>query len=72
MNGAIAQQHRGVVGTGNGATGYLKDYNYNEALKFRSPPHFLDPLQASWRVLRQGEQSPPCVKTTTACPPGKS
>ena len=72
VNGAIAQLHRGVVGTSNGNTGYIKNYSYNDALKFRSPPHFLDPLQASWRVLRQGEQSPPCVKTAAACPPGTS
>ena len=62
VNGAIAQTHRGVVGTGSGGggnTGYLKDYNYNDTLRYRSPPHFLDPLQSSWRILRQGEQSPP-------------
>jgi hypothetical protein len=62
VNGAIAQTHRGVVGTsrgGGGITGYIKDYNYNETLRYRSPPHFLDPIQTSWRILRQGEQSPP-------------
>jgi hypothetical protein len=62
VNGAIAQTHRGVVGTGSGSgtnTGYLKNYNYNDTLRYRSPPHFLDPLQSSWRILRQGEQSPP-------------
>jgi hypothetical protein len=62
VNGAIAQTHRGVVGTGGGGggnTGYLKNYNYNDTLRYRSPPHFLDPLQSSWRILRQGEQSPP-------------
>jgi len=63
VEGAIAQRHRGVVGTGNGNTGYLKKYSYNQDLKFRSPPHFLDPLQASWRILRQGEQSPACTTT---------
>lgn len=61
VTGAIAQLHRGVVGTGSGTgmNGYIKDYNYDTQLKYRSPPHFLDPLQASWRILRQGEQSPP-------------
>lgn len=73
VDGAIAQRHRGVVGTGNGNTGYIKKYSYNQDLKFRSPPHFLDPLQASWRVLRQGEQSPACVTVANAaCPPGAS
>ena len=75
VDGAIAQRHRGVVGTGNGNTGYIKKYSYNEDLKFRSPPHFLDPLQASWRILRQGEQSPACTTTVNgtvngACLPG--
>ena len=59
VNGAIAQRHRGVVGTSGGNTGYIKSYNYDENLRYRSPPHFLDPIQTSWRILRQGEQSPP-------------
>jgi hypothetical protein len=58
VNGAIAQRHRGVVGQSDG-DGYLKNYNYDENLRYRSPPHFLDPIQTSWRILRQGEQSPP-------------
>lgn len=56
INGAIAQKHRGIVGTG-GGTGYIKDYNYDDRLKYRSPPFFLDPVQASWRILRENEQS---------------
>lgn len=56
VNGAIAQKHRGIVGTG-GGTGYIKSYNYDDRLKYRSPPYFLDPVQASWRVLRQNDQS---------------
>ena len=61
MNGVIAQQHRGVgraSGGGTRRTGYIKNYNYDERLKYRSPPYFLDPVQASWRILRQTEQSP--------------
>jgi len=59
--GAIAQRYRGPVGTGGGggaSTGYLKAYNYNDRLKYREPPFFLDPVQASWRVARQTEQVP--------------
>lgn len=62
VNGAIAQKHRGVVGQGNGtssAHGYVKNYNYDDRLKYRSPPYFLDPVQSAWRILRQTEQSPP-------------
>jgi hypothetical protein len=59
--GAIAQKFRGPVGTFSGTTrrtGYAKDYNYNDALRYRSPPYFLDPLQAAWRVVRANEQVP--------------
>lgn len=59
--GAIAQKFRGPVGTFSGSTlnsGYAKDYNYNNALRYRSPPYFLDPMQAAWRVIRANEQVP--------------
>lgn len=58
VNGAIAQYYRGVVGTGNGTTGYIKDYNYDDRLKVREPPNFLDPVKTSWRIVRQTEQKP--------------
>ena len=58
VEGAIAQYYRGPVGT-TGGTGYLKNYTYNRRLKYREPPFFLDPQQASWRINRQSEQLPP-------------
>jgi Tfp pilus assembly protein PilX len=61
VDGAIAQQFRGPVGTGgaNGvASGYVKNYQYNDRLRFREPPSFLDPVQSSWLVARQNEQIP--------------
>ena len=61
VDGAIAQKFRGPVGTGSGgsiSTGYRKDYEYNDRLRYREPPYFLDPVQASWRIARQHEQSP--------------
>ena len=30
--------------------GYLKDYQYDPRLAFRSPPHFLDPVKSAWHV----------------------
>jgi Tfp pilus assembly protein PilX len=57
VNGAIAQRFRGPVGT-SGGTGYIKDYNYNDRLRYREPPYFLDPVQSAWRVARQNEQVP--------------
>jgi hypothetical protein len=61
VKGAIAQRHRGAVGTFSGSTkssGYTKDYNYDDRLRYRNPPYFLDPISASWRVVRNNEQVP--------------
>ncbi len=58
VTGAIAQKFRGAVGTSNGPTGYTKNYVYDDRLKYRSPPYFLDPVQASWKVNRINEQVP--------------
>ena len=52
VNGAISQKFRGPVGTTAG-TGYLKDYNYDDRLRFLEPPHFFDPVEAAWRVQRE-------------------
>lgn len=57
VTGAIAQKYRGPVAT-SGSTGYVKNYVYNDELRFRSPPRFLDPVQSSWRVTTQVEQVP--------------
>ena len=55
VNGAIGQKYRGAVGTfgGSGNTGYFKEYNYDDRLKYVSPPHFLDPVESAWRVQRE-------------------
>lgn len=57
VDGAIAQYYRGPVGT-SGGTGYLKNYLYNDRLRYREPPYFLDPVKAAWRIARQTEQLP--------------
>jgi Tfp pilus assembly protein PilX len=58
VRGAIAQKFRGPVGTtGAGGSGFLKDYEYDARFAFRAPPHFLDPLQSTWRVKRYTEQT---------------
>jgi hypothetical protein len=64
VHGAIAQRFRGPVGTSSGgagvpATGYLKNYTYDNRLRFRSPPNFLDPVNAAWGVGRENELVPP-------------
>jgi hypothetical protein len=61
VKGAIAQRFRGPVGTGGSAiaTGYQKNYVYDDRFKFINPPYFLTPLQAAWEVIRYTEQIPP-------------
>jgi hypothetical protein len=56
--GAIAQKFRGPVGT-TGGTGYIKNYRYNDRLRFREPPYFLAPTAGAWKVLNMTEQAPP-------------
>ncbi len=49
--GAIAQKFRGPVGTGNAtapATGYLKNYIYDDRFQVLQPPYFLAPEDAPW------------------------
>ena len=63
IKGALAQKFRGrLAGTGTadgGVTaGYLKDYQYDDRLRFRSPPYFLAPLVSAWHIVRMNEQVP--------------
>jgi hypothetical protein len=48
----MAQKFRGVVGATINSTrfGYLKSYNYDDALKYDPPPYFLDPTSGSWGI----------------------
>jgi hypothetical protein len=61
VRGAIAQRFRGPVGTGGSsvATGYAKNYTYDDRLQYLSPPHFLSPIESAWITVRQTEQRPP-------------
>jgi hypothetical protein len=60
VNGAIAQKYRGPVGTTSGSTktGFLKDYTYDDRFRYRSPPYFMNPVDASWDIIRSHEQVP--------------
>ena len=59
VKGAIAQKFRGPVGlVGSTSPGYLKDYQYDDRFRYRSPPFFIEPVAAAWRVLRTNEQVP--------------
>lgn len=62
VRGAIIQKYRGAVGHLSSAigtwSGYDKEYSYDSRLRYRSPPKFLDPVQASWRIQTYNEQVP--------------
>lgn len=63
VEGAIAQQYRGPVGTFNGWTGqqvsgYDKVYIYDNRLKYLSPPYFLDPVESAWQQSTWEENKP--------------
>lgn len=63
VHGAVAQIFRGPVGTFRGESlesGYTKEYEYDERLRAAEPPHFLNPVDAAWRIQRE---------TLTASPP---
>ncbi len=56
VNGAIAQRFRGAVGTFSGGVinhGYVKQYSYDDRLRYLTPPHFLDPVETAWAVQRE-------------------
>lgn len=63
VNGSIAQQFRGAVGTFNSqgsaiASGYSKSYTYDTRLAYLTPPYFLNPVLSAWRKLSFGELKP--------------
>jgi hypothetical protein len=56
VEGAIAQKFRGPVGTGGSSgssTGYLKNYVYDDRLRYLEPPSFIEPTGASWVIGRE-------------------
>jgi hypothetical protein len=50
VTGAIAQKFRGTVGTGNGSTGYTKQYVYDPRLHNIAPPKFLSPVSTTYGI----------------------
>ena len=53
VHGAIAQKFRGPVGTVPARTGYIKNYVYDDRLRYVEPPNFIDPVQSAWVVGRE-------------------
>ncbi|NHC14009.1 type II secretion system protein [Motilibacter deserti] len=48
VRGVIVQKFRGAVGTGGGASGYLKNYSYDARLANQPPPYYSRPEATSW------------------------
>ena len=70
INGGIAQKYRGII-TLIGSTGYAKNYNYDNRLKYQSPPRFLTPVAAAWQIVTWIEQKSACAwnySASTGCP----
>lgn len=60
VRGAIVQESRGAVGTfsrrtGRRASGYSKDYWYDERFQHRQPPYFLEPVNSSYEEVLWNE-----------------
>ena len=53
VTGAISQKYRGPVGDGTNGTGYYKDYEYDDRLRYMEPPNFLDPIEPAWHIQRE-------------------
>jgi Tfp pilus assembly protein PilX len=69
LHGAIAQYFRGPVGTFNSgglATGYAKNYNYDDRLANILPPYLFDISNSGWHVSRETV----CVSGSTASATG--
>ncbi|MDN4643472.1 hypothetical protein [Arthrobacter sp. PsM3] len=57
VNGAIAQNFRGPVGTsgGSGGTGYIKNYLYDQRYRNIAPPKFIVPPSTTYGISVQAE-----------------
>ena len=53
VDGAIAQDFRGAVGTGTATTGYLKNYSYDDRLANILPPYLFDISNSGWHISRE-------------------
>ncbi|NHC46014.1 hypothetical protein [Motilibacter aurantiacus] len=50
IRGVIVQKFRGAVGTGGGASGYLKNYIYDARLANQPPPYYSRPVDTTWNA----------------------
>ncbi len=52
VHGAIAQNYRGAVAT-TASTGYIKNYYYDDRLRYILPAYLFDLQNTSWNVVRE-------------------
>jgi type II secretory pathway pseudopilin PulG len=54
LMGSITQKYRGAVGTfqhgGGRISGYTKKYTHDPRMRYDTPPHFLEPINAGWEI----------------------
>ena len=67
---STARSRRSTAGSSGtiNTSGYGKNYNYDNRLKYQSPPHFLTPIAAAWQIVTWVEQKAACAyNATTTC-----
>ena len=66
--GSIAQNFRGPVGTVGGASGFLKNYNYDSSLQTLFPPFFIPPTERVWSPRTYEECAPGSGQSVLSTP----
>jgi type II secretory pathway pseudopilin PulG len=56
VTGAITQKFRGIIKRGSAS--YVKNYVYDQRLRYDAPPRFLNPTISSFGAVRTEEQAP--------------
>lgn len=59
IKGSMVQNYRGAVGTFSSyygkLSGYDKNYSHDPRMAYDTPPHFLEPANAGWEIIRWEE-----------------
>ncbi|MFA5867801.1 MAG: hypothetical protein WC891_07585 [Actinomycetota bacterium] len=60
LKGSICQRYRGPVGTFSATrrTGYYKKYEFDERMAYLAPPHFIEPANAGFEIIKWLESAP--------------
>jgi len=66
IEGAISEDWRGPVGT-SGATGYIKQYTYDQMLTYLSPPDYLNPGTSAWGLGAVASSGGGCPAAVAGC-----